>query len=101
MLRLGGSLLEGLLALDAGQRGPRVDCGQGHGAAFVGYRAKGLDTVLGPVTLRRAWYHCPACGGGRAPRDAELLRRRRLALAGAARDGGSGGQHGALRARPP
>jgi hypothetical protein len=28
--------------------------------------------VLGPVTLVRAWYHCPACGHGLAPRDAEL-----------------------------
>ena len=31
-----------------------------------------MDTVLGPVTLRRAWYHCSACGHGLAPRDAEL-----------------------------
>jgi hypothetical protein len=28
--------------------------------------------VLGPVTLRRAWYHCAQCGHGFAPRDAEL-----------------------------
>ncbi|MBA4182260.1 MAG: ISKra4 family transposase, partial [Anaerolinea sp.] len=72
MLRLGGSLLEDLLSLDTGHRGPRVDCGQGHGAAFVGYRPKGLDTVVGPVRLRRAWYHCGACHRGLAPRDAEL-----------------------------
>jgi len=65
-------LLGELLALDPGQRGPRVECGHGHGAEFVGYRPKGLDTVLGPVTLRRAWYHCTACGHGLAPRDAEL-----------------------------
>jgi len=69
---LGGSLLEDLLSLDAGHRGPRVDCGRGHRAAFVGYRPKHLDTVLGPVTLRRAWYHCGACHRGFAPRDAEL-----------------------------
>jgi hypothetical protein len=31
-----------------------------------------VDTVLGPVALRRAWYHCAACGHGLAPRDAEL-----------------------------
>ena len=72
MLRLGGSLLEDLLALDPGQRGPRVECGAGHGAEFVSYRPKGVDSVLGPVTLRRAWYHCTACGHGLAPRDAEL-----------------------------
>ena len=72
MLRLGGHLLEDLLSLDPGHRGPRVECGEGHGAGFVSYRPKGLDTVLGPVTLRRAWYHCTACGHGLAPRDAEL-----------------------------
>ena len=72
MQRLGGSLLEDLLALDPGHRGPRVECGAGHQATFVGYRPRGLDTVVGPVRLRRAWYHCPGCGHGLAPRDIEL-----------------------------
>jgi len=72
MLRLGGGLLERLLALDPGHRGPRLDCGRGHEARFVGYRGKGIDTVLGPVRLRRAWYHCAGCAHGRAPLDAEL-----------------------------
>ena len=75
MLRLGGRLLEDLLGLDAGHRGPRVDCGAGHQAEFVAYRDKAIDTVLGPVTIRRAWYHCAACGHGLAPRDAELGTR--------------------------
>jgi hypothetical protein len=70
--RLGASLLEDLLAADAGYRGPRIDCGSGHQAALVSYRDKTIDTVLGPVTVRRAWYHCGACGHGLAPRDAEL-----------------------------
>jgi hypothetical protein len=39
---------------------------------LAGYRGKTVDTVLGPVTLRRAWYHCTRCGHGLAPRDAEL-----------------------------
>jgi hypothetical protein len=72
MLRLGASLLEDLLAADAGHRGPRVECGAGHQAGFVSYRAKTIDTALGPVQVRRAWYHCAACGHGLAPRDAEL-----------------------------
>ena len=72
MTKLGAGLLEKLLAADAGYRGPRADCGAGHQAAFVSYRAKAFDTVLGPVTVRRAWYHCAACGHGAAPRDAEL-----------------------------
>jgi hypothetical protein len=72
MTRLGAGLLEDLLGLDTGYRGPRADCGAGHQAEFVSYRDKTIDTVLGPVTARRAWYHCAACGHGLAPRDAEL-----------------------------
>jgi hypothetical protein len=72
MLAAGCGLLGQLLAADPGYRGPRVPCGRGHEAAFASYRDKVIDTVLGPVTLRRAWYHCAACGHGLAPRDAEL-----------------------------
>ena len=72
MMRLGGRLLEDLLGLDPGHRGPRVDCGAGHQAEFASYRDKTIDTVLGPVDVRRAWYHCAACGHGLAPRDAGL-----------------------------
>lgn len=72
MTRLGAGLLEDLLAADAGHRGPRVDCGSGHQADFVSYREKTIDTALGPVTVRRAWYHCASCGHGLAPRDTEL-----------------------------
>jgi hypothetical protein len=72
MLALGGSLLGRLLAADLGHRGPRVGCGRGHDAEFVGYRAKTLHTVLGPVPLRRAWYHCGVCRHGSAPRDTQL-----------------------------
>ena len=72
MLKLGGRLLEGLLGLDSGHRGPRTSCPDGHDAQFISYRAKTIDTVAGPVRLRRAWYHCAACGHGLAPRDAGL-----------------------------
>jgi hypothetical protein len=72
MLQAGCGMLGQLLAADPGYRGPRVPCGQGHQAEFVSYRDKVIDTVLGPVRLTRAWYHCAACGHGLAPRDAEL-----------------------------
>jgi hypothetical protein len=72
LTRLGRGVLEDLLAADAGHRGPRADCGAGHQAEFASYRDKTVDTVMGPVTLRRAWYHCAACGHGLAPRDGEL-----------------------------
>ena len=72
LLKLGGSMLGQLLSADPGQRGPRVLCGQGHEAEFTDYRDKTFDTVLGPVTLRRAWYRCAECKHGFAPRDTEL-----------------------------
>ena len=65
-------MLGQLLSADPGHRGPRLPCGQGHEAEFTDYRDKAFDTVLGPVTLRRAWYHCSSCKHGFAPRDAEL-----------------------------
>ncbi|HXZ74733.1 MAG TPA: ISKra4 family transposase, partial [Streptosporangiaceae bacterium] len=72
MLKLGCGVLGELLSADRGHRGPRAPCGHGHEAAFVSCRDKVIDTVLGPVTLNRAWYHCAECGHGLAPRDAEL-----------------------------
>jgi hypothetical protein len=72
LLKLGGGMLGEVLSADPGYRGPRADCGSGHEAVLTGYREKVIDTVLGPVTLRRAWYHCARCGHGLAPRDAEL-----------------------------
>jgi len=72
LTQLGARLLEPLLAADRGYRGPGADCGAGHQAQFVSYRDKTFDTVLGPVTISRAWYHCAECGHGFAPRDAGL-----------------------------
>ena len=72
LLRLGAGVLEDLLACDAGHVGPRAGCGAGHEAEFTGYRDKTVDTVLGSVTLSRAWYHCRRCGHGFAPLDEQL-----------------------------
>jgi hypothetical protein len=72
MLHAGCGILGQLLAADPGYRGARLPCGNGHDAEFIAYRDKTIDTVPGPVTLRRAWYHCEACKHGFAPRDAEL-----------------------------
>jgi hypothetical protein len=69
----GAALLEAVLAGDGdGYRGPRAGCGCGGQAVYAGCRDKAVTTVLGPVTLRRAWYHCAACGHGFAPRDQQL-----------------------------
>jgi hypothetical protein len=70
----GAALLEAVLAGDGeGYCGPRAACGWcGGRAAFAGARPKTIITVLGPVTLQRAWYHCAACRHGFAPRDQQL-----------------------------
>jgi Uncharacterised protein family (UPF0236) len=69
----GGVLLEKVLNADGGgYRGAQVDCGRGHAAQFIDYRPKQLLTVLSPVEVERAYYHCGACGGGVIPKDREL-----------------------------
>jgi hypothetical protein len=72
MTRLGGRLLQDLLALDSGHAGPRAGCGAGHQAEFASYRAKTIGTVLGPVAISRAYYHCAQCGHGVIPLDDKL-----------------------------
>ena len=73
MHKLGGVLLEQLLnADDGGHQGAHIDCGQGHRAEFVDYRGKKLVTVLAPVQVVRAYYHCAACHGGKIPKDETL-----------------------------
>jgi len=72
MMRLGTSLLGQLLAADTGHHGPRIGCREGHAASFVGYRTKTIQTVLGAVAVRRAYYHCTGCGHGVVPRDEQL-----------------------------
>jgi hypothetical protein len=69
----GAALLQAVLdEQDDGYCGPRAACGCGGQAAYAGRRPKTITTVLGPVTLARAWYHCAACQHGLAPRDRQL-----------------------------
>jgi hypothetical protein len=71
--RIGGRLLEKLLNADGGSyRGATVDCRKGHRARFVEYREKELITVLSPVHVRRAYYHCDQCGESVIPKDVAL-----------------------------
>jgi hypothetical protein len=66
----GAALLQAVLdEQDDGYCGPHAACGCGGQAVSAGSRPKAVTTVLGPVTLRRAWYHCAACKRGFAPRD--------------------------------
>jgi len=72
MHQVGAMLLGQLLQADAGDRAARVACGRGHEAVFVEYRTKAVQTVLGSLTIRRAYYYCVSCRDGVIPRDAEL-----------------------------
>lgn len=71
--QVGGHVLQKLLnADDGGYRGSRIDCPKGHRAKFVEYRSKHLVTVLSPVEVERAYYHCTRCQQGVIPKDQEL-----------------------------
>jgi hypothetical protein len=70
--RLAG-LAASMLGSGDGYAGPRAGCsGCGRQAAYAGCRDKTVTTVLGPVTLSRAWYHCAECKRGFAPHDQQL-----------------------------
>jgi hypothetical protein len=72
MHEIGAMVLGQLLRADVGDRAARVACGRGHEAVFVEYRTKTVQTVLGSLTIRRAYYHCVCCREGVIPCDAEL-----------------------------
>jgi hypothetical protein len=52
--------------------GPWRPCSCDQLARYAGRRSKTLATVLGPITLSRAYYHCPTCQRGFCPRDHAL-----------------------------
>jgi hypothetical protein len=73
VLALGGRLLAaGLACRGTGKAGPRRPCPCGGQATCEGYRPKTVQTLVGWIELRRAYYACPACGQGQAPLDATL-----------------------------
>lgn len=42
----------------------------GEAARFVGYRRRTLTSLLGPIRIERAYYHCKACHQGHCPSEA-------------------------------
>jgi len=53
--------------------GPTVPCPRcGQPADYAGRHRKTFESVLGPLPLERAYYHCPPCQAGFCPRDAAL-----------------------------
>lgn len=70
---VGRKMLESLLNADGGgHRGATIPCDKGHAAVFVDYREKILLTILGKVTVKRAYYHDQKCHSGFCPKDDSL-----------------------------
>ena len=57
---------------DSDHSGSTTACACGRRARYAGRRPKTFTTLLGPVTLQRAYYHCDACRSGVCPRDQTL-----------------------------
>jgi len=71
--KVGGRILELLLNADGGDYcGRTLACAHGHEYKFVQYRDKALLTVVGPVSVRRAYYFDKECGIGYCPKDRAL-----------------------------
>ena len=52
--------------------GSTTACACGQTARYAGRRPKTFTSVLGPLTLERAYYYCAACRAGICPRDRAL-----------------------------
>jgi len=61
-----------LASAGRGYDGPTRRCACGDQQTTDHYATSTRQTVVGPVTLRRAAYHCPTCGRHERPFDAHL-----------------------------
>lgn len=52
--------------------GPSIPCQCGKTARYVERRPKTFTSALGPITLKRAYFHCEQCNEGFCPRDHSL-----------------------------
>lgn len=72
-LRLAARVVEQRLNADTSDHAAATQpCACGQPARYAGRRPKRFTTVLGPLTLERAYYYCAACETGFCPRDRAL-----------------------------
>lgn len=72
-LRLAARALEQRLNADTSDHaGPKLPCSYGALAQYRGRHEKTFASVLGPLRLERAYYHCAQCRGGFCQRDRAL-----------------------------
>ena len=72
VMELAARTVEAHLNQDYSDATPSHDCSCGGTARYAGRRTKQFLTVLGPLRLERAYYHCGDCGHGFCPRDRAL-----------------------------
>lgn len=72
VLEVAARTVEAHLNGDHSDAASGLSCPCGGRARYAGRREKQFTTVLGPMRLQRAYYHCPDCGEGFCPRDREL-----------------------------
>lgn len=73
MHEIGSKMLEGLINADGGDyQGRTIPGDKGEPYEFIGYRDKKLLTVLGPVTVKRAYYYNGQVQEGFCPKDSAL-----------------------------
>jgi hypothetical protein len=73
VLQLAGAAVEQRLNADTSdERGSPTRCACGQEARLAGRRSKRVHSVLGPLQIERAYYHCSKCGHGFCPRDEHL-----------------------------
>jgi hypothetical protein len=67
---LGQGLLQRVVNRGAnGYEGSSIPCNCGGSMKFVQHRSKDIHTLFGWITVKRAYYHCRACGISLAPYD--------------------------------
>src|SRR6202049_2799479 len=72
-LRVAARALEQRLNADTSDyAGPELICSCGELAQYHGRHGKTFESVLGPLHLDRAYYHCANCQSGFCPRDRHL-----------------------------
>src|SRR6476620_1763970 len=72
-LRLAARALEQRLNADTSDHaGAELPCACGAPAQYHGRHGKTFESVLGPLLLERAYYHCAQCQSGFCPRDRHL-----------------------------
>jgi len=70
---IGRSMLEMFVNADGGgYRGRTIPCDKGHQYEFIEFRDKKLLTLLGSVTVKRAYYYDWECRSGYCPKDRTL-----------------------------